>query len=353
MDRILQPSSFLDYNAPCGGDGYSGVFDNKLTLPVPFDINLLQAKGLNITSVLIQIFVDDFQAPGLCSRFQAKVNSVRFKELENILNAIDQTGPIGKVVTVAVPDYLLSEFKREKLAFLIDDPVSGAGDGFAIDFIKILFNYKPYLYIGSILGKVVDEDDKPIANALIETSNKLNGKTDTEGVFEIKNMYAGLNILKATANGYLTEYANVNIICSETAEDAYIRMRKIKKYTYNGQTFIKGDAININNIQFKQASPELSAVAKTELDKIFDFLNSNPEITIELSGHTSSEGDPAINIKLSRDRVKLCKEYLMEKGLTNDRIVAIGYGAENPVAPNDNEANRNKNRRVEMKILKF
>ena len=353
MDRILQPSSFSNYNVPCGGDGYSGSFDNDLTMPVPFEIDLTQAKDMNISSALIQVFLDDFQAPSFCSRFQVKINSVRFKEFENILNAIDQTGPIGRVVTVDVPDYLLSEFKKEKINILIDDPVSGAADGFAIDFIKIMLNHKPYSYKGSIIGKVVDENNKPITNALIESTTKLNGKTDNEGIFEIKNMQAGLNILKVTANDYLTEFANVNVICAETAEDAYIRMRKIKKYTYNGQTFILGDAININNIQFKQGSSELSAEAKSELDKIFDFLNNNSDIIIELSGHTSSEGDPAVNIKLSRDRVILCKEYLGQKGITNDRIVAIGYGAENPIVPNDTEANRIKNRRVELKILKF
>ncbi|MFN8257188.1 MAG: OmpA family protein [Bacteroidales bacterium] len=353
MDRILQPSSFSDYNAPCGGDGYSGVFDNKVTMPVPFDIDLKPAKGLNITSALIQIFVDDFQAPSFCSRFQVKINSVRFKELENLLNIIDQTGPVGKVVTIDIPGNMLTEFKKDKISILIDDPVSGAADGFAIDFIKILFNYKPYSYLGSITGKVVNENDEPISNAFIETTNKTSSKTNNEGVFELKNIYSGLNVLKVTASGYLTEYANVNIICSELVEDAYIRMRKIKQFTFNGQTFIQGDAININNIQFKQGSSEISAESKAELDKIFDFLNNNPEIIIELSGHTSSEGEPGFNIKLSADRVKLCKEYLVNKGITNDRIVAIGYGAENPLAPNDTEANRIKNRRVEMKILKY
>jgi len=354
MDRIILPSSYVKRNVPCGIDGYAESYDTSKTSPVPYEINMFFTKELVITSALIQIFVDDFQSPTLCSRFQVKVNSMRFKELEQVLSLIDETGQIGKVITLNFPTYLLGELKKDKLIISIDDPVSGAGDGYAIDFIKILINPKPYAYLGTIKGKVVNEKSEPIAGAIVETLNKQSIKSASDGVFKLHNIYAGLNILKASAEGYLPGFVNADVICSEeNAEDVVIKLRKKKSFAFNGKSIFEGDAININNIQFKQNSFELSAEAKTELNKIYDFLAKNPEISIELSGHTSSEGDALRNIQLSKDRVFLCKEFLVKKGIKANRIVAIGYGAENPIAPNDTEQNRIKNRRVEMKILKF
>ena len=61
---------------------------------------------LKIDSVLFQIFVDDFQAPSFHSHFQASLNGTRIPSLEQALNAVDQTGPIGKLITVnLLPEY--------------------------------------------------------------------------------------------------------------------------------------------------------------------------------------------------------------------------------------------------------
>jgi OmpA-OmpF porin, OOP family len=353
MDRILLPSSYVPNAEPNGADGYSGAFDKKTTTPAPIDIDLLQAKGMTINKILIQIFVDDFQSPRHSTRFQAKVNGTRFKELEQILNALDQTGPIGKIISIEVPDYLIPEFQKEKVSFLIDDPITGAGDGFAIDFIKLLFNFKPYAYLGFVSGNVINEDGEPINGALVATSNKLSVKTNSEGNFKISNVYAGLNIIHVSANGYMPENVNVDIICSGEQEGVEIQLKKKKLFVFNGQSIGRDDALPINNIQFKLNSFEILPEANAELDKIAQFLLENPSVFIELSGHTSSEGDAQKNVQLSKDRVNYCKKYLTKKGIDDFRIVAIGFGAEIPVAPNDTEENKVKNRRVEMKILRY
>jgi len=83
------------------------------------------------------------------------------------------------------------------------------------------------------------------------------------------------------------------------------------------------------------------------------FLQANPKAEIELSGHTSSEGDAALNRSLSYRRVKACKDYIVSRSVDRGRIVAHGYGPDRPVAPNDTEANRAKNRRVEMRVAKL
>jgi outer membrane protein OmpA-like peptidoglycan-associated protein len=86
-----------------------------------------------------------------------------------------------------------------------------------------------------------------------------------------------------------------------------------------------------------------------ELDKIVQFLQDNPTITIELSSHTDSRGDDTYNLKLSQKRAEAVKLYLVKKGINGDRLAATGFGIENPVADNNTPAGRAKNRRVEFK----
>jgi outer membrane protein OmpA-like peptidoglycan-associated protein len=75
-------------------------------------------------------------------------------------------------------------------------------------------------------------------------------------------------------------------------------------------------------------------------------------VEIELSGHTSSEGEIALNKALSYKRVQSCRDYLTGKGIGTERIHIVGYGPDRPVAANDTEENRKKNRRVELRIVK-
>ena len=82
-------------------------------------------------------------------------------------------------------------------------------------------------------------------------------------------------------------------------------------------------------------------------------MKENAGAEMELSGHTSSEGDRAMNRSLSYKRVKACKDYLVSRGIDEGRIIAVGFGPDKPVAPNDSEAGRAKNRRVEMRLTKL
>jgi len=114
-----------------------------------------------------------------------------------------------------------------------------------------------------------------------------------------------------------------------------------------------GESIVLKSILFDLGKADLRPESKPELDKVVAFLQANPKAEIALSGHTSSEGDAALNRSLSYRRVKACKDYIVSKGIDLGRIVAEGFGPDRPVAPNDTEANRAKNRRVEMRVVKL
>lgn len=113
----------------------------------------------------------------------------------------------------------------------------------------------------------------------------------------------------------------------------------------------KGKAIRLNRIYFDQSSPVLRSESYAELDQLADLLIKYPSVRIEIRGHTDNQGDFDLNTKLSRDRCQAVINYLAEKGIQRSRLKAVGRGPLDPVAPNNNEENRKKNRRVEFVIL--
>ncbi|HDR68345.1 MAG TPA: OmpA family protein, partial [Bacteroidaceae bacterium] len=77
----------------------------------------------------------------------------------------------------------------------------------------------------------------------------------------------------------------------------------------------------------------------------------NPTVQLEISGHTDNTGTYKINSKLSRDRAKAVVDYLTGRGIPATRLVYEGYADTQPIAPNDTAAGRERNRRVEFKVI--
>lgn len=111
-------------------------------------------------------------------------------------------------------------------------------------------------------------------------------------------------------------------------------------------------------VLFAFAKSKLTPESKNELDKIVSYLNSNEQISMEIIGHTDSEGSKSFNLQLSKDRAKTVKKYLVSKGINHRRLKTFGFGESQPVAPNkntdhsDNPEGRKQNRRIEFKVLK-
>jgi len=353
-DQIMVPSGYKPGTEKCGSDGYSTTTTRPNNNPRRITLNLSAVKAADIHSASLQLFVDDFQSPVLCSNFQVKLDSLRFIEMEKLLNALQQTGPIGKLINVKLPDEFLPMVKSDSISLFIDDPVTGAGDGFAVDFIKLLINPKELVYKGNIEGTIIDKSTRqPITNAIAEVKGYAITATDQEGRFSIKNIPAGMNVITGSAPTYASANAQVDVIANQTSDGIVIELSPSEKVVFNNKTMQEGDELVMNNIQFELGSATLTKTGKQELDKLSAFMNQNGKVEILLSGHTSTDGTNSFNKALSVNRVKTCKLYLMAKGIDEGRIQVIGYGSDKPIAPNDTEQNRSKNRRVEMKITKL
>ena len=98
---------------------------------------------------------------------------------------------------------------------------------------------------------------------------------------------------------------------------------------------------------------EILPESEPELERLLKLMNNNPSLEIELSGHTDNQGSAKANIDLSRERALSIIKYLVANGIDKNRLEFKGYGGSRPIASNANEESRQKNRRVEIKVLKF
>lgn len=105
-----------------------------------------------------------------------------------------------------------------------------------------------------------------------------------------------------------------------------------------------------NMVNFAFNSSELTPISKNNLDKLAEVLTNNPDTNINIYGHTDSKGSEAYNQRLSEKRAESVKKYLVSKNIVSNRIHAMGMGEQNPVASNETDEGRAKNRRVEFAI---
>ena len=112
-----------------------------------------------------------------------------------------------------------------------------------------------------------------------------------------------------------------------------------------------GDAVVLQNIQFEYNSSALTDDSQAGIEMLVEFLKRNPELKVELAGHTDDVGSASYNQKLSADRAESVRKALISNGIDETRLTAKGYGATKPLAPNDSEEHRALNRRTEMIII--
>jgi outer membrane protein OmpA-like peptidoglycan-associated protein len=136
-------------------------------------------------------------------------------------------------------------------------------------------------------------------------------------------------------------------------EDKCVTVPGVKEN--NGCPIIREEVIQkveyaAKRIQFEFAKAILKDESKTVLDEVADILVKNPELKLDIEGHTSNDGNLDANNKLSRDRAMSVKKYLVEKGIDELRLNAQGFGPSQPLNSGKTAAEKALNRRVELKL---
>ena len=115
--------------------------------------------------------------------------------------------------------------------------------------------------------------------------------------------------------------------------------------------FAAAASFTLTGVTFETSSSVIRPSSYGKLDEVAEALKANPDVRVEISGHTDNVGSDEGNLTLSQARAESVRRYFIEKGVAADRMEAKGYGETKPVATNDTAEGRAENRRVEMSRL--
>ncbi|MCL2327338.1 MAG: OmpA family protein [Bacteroidetes bacterium] len=172
-------------------------------------------------------------------------------------------------------------------------------------------------------------------NELLFASN-----ADYNGNFTVPFMEGRNYALSVSFPGYLFYSAQVNLETNRTMIEVPLQPIEV------------GSSVVLNNVFFDTDSYELKPESQAELLTIVDFMKVNLTLSFEIGGHTDNTGTKQNNITLSNNRAQAVYSFLVEHGIDSKRLTYKGYADTKPLAPNDSEANKAKNRRTELKITK-
>ena len=208
----------------------------------------------------------------------------------------------------------------------------------------------PKVLVTLVKGTISDADNGSPLEADIEITD--NSKNEVISTFKsnsstgayIVNLPSGKNYgLSVSRNGYLFHSENFNLADTADFQEFEIDV-KLKKIQV-------GTTIILKNIFFDYNKSTLQPESYAELDRVAEILSKQPNLKIEISGHTDNQGSLKYNTDLSESRAKTVVDYLIGKGISENRLTYKGYAYEKPIATNDTEEGRSANRRVEFKIL--
>lgn len=220
-------------------------------------------------------------------------------------------------------------------------PINSAGDDFGITFGKgengffssnrgdargydhiYSFEYDPVRI--TIEGLVMDKDEEPVKNAIIrivgnDGSNQKEVARD-DGSFSFALQRGVKYVMLAGAKGYLNQ--KQEFASDSTMEDANYWVEFILPSISKPSV--------VENIFYDYDKADLRPESKTALNELIAVLHDNPNVTIEMASHTDRWGSDAYNINLSERRAKSVVDYLVENGISRDRLQPHGYGKSRP-----------------------
>jgi len=300
-----------------------------------------------------------------------------FKTSLNELNEWDVAQNIGYPINTADDDVFYTVDATGRYAYYSANRMGGMGgkDIFRVVFLgseKEMVMSAEDILIAGTLDSMKTGFFLPVAELTIDTAFIVTGKvfnTNTEegvvsklefidveksqviatsmsndtGTYRASLPAAKAYGLEITARDYMF-FLDIMDITGESTDEEIIR-------NFGLEPVEIGATVVLENIFFETGKATLKEESFTQLEQVLKFMQSNPTMRMEISGHTDNTGSLKVNTRLSQARAEAVVEWLVERGIDASRLDAMGYAFDQPIASNDTAEGRAQNRRVEFKIL--
>lgn len=258
---------------------------------------------------------------------------------------------LGPAINTSSQEYSFAISAKGDEAYMVtyqQDLPGYKGDG---DIVKIQLSKSAQpdpvvLVYGKVLNQKTNEPISADINYFGLSDDKDYGSASSDpntGEYKII-LPRGVNYgFKSGAKGFGSVSQNLNV---EQLEE----YKEIERNLYLVPLEV-GQTVRLNNIFFDTGEATLREESENELENLKKLLNDNKDMTIEISGHTDDVGNDKNNMKLSSDRALAVLNWLLEQGISTEKVTSKGYGETKPIASNKTEEGKQKNRRVEFTIV--
>lgn len=234
-------------------------------------------------------------------------------------------------------------------------PGFGGPQAPAPNVVKITCELEALPKVGNVVGSLIDaENAAPIGEAKVKITDKLNRElelaADAGGAFRFENVPPGKVLITVEKEGYLRSVTEIEV---RVREDVQARIR-LNKRPKRGKVLVTARELKLRDkIHFATNSSNITPDSMALVQEIADVLQRRAEIQeVEIQGHTDNTGSAPYNMRLSQQRADSVRQELIRLGVDTSRLSAKGYGQEKPLLPNVSDANRARNRRVQLIIKK-
>jgi len=224
--------------------------------------------------------------------------------------------------------------------------VQGGWDLFSFDLYEEA-RPEQVLFLKGVLKD--EKTDRPLTDARIELKNVSTKRITNIPVDSVTGEYVAVSLfkndmimtVKKTGYAYESHYFAQEDTVNEEPVELDIEIKEIEV----------GSSYKLNDIHFPTNSFDLSKASKTIIDGFIEFLNENAGVEVSIEGHTDNVGSKETNHVLSENRANAVYSYLIENGISKNRLRYQGFGEDNPVASNETYKGRAMNRRTVFVIL--
>jgi len=268
----------------------------------------------------------------------------------------DEKGKLQKPKNIGVPINtdkdevgLIVSTNGEK-AFFSSNELKGKGAGAWDVFTFNLHKEARPDKIVFLKGTLTNEDGtKPAAS--IEIKGSLSQSVQKVNVDTVSGKYTAVYTLKNDEDILVTVKQQGKAFTSQLIKQTAENVGKPIKQDFQQKEIEIGKSYNINNIQYKTNSSDLADESKFVIQEFANYLKENDNLKVEIRGHTDNVGNSKSNLALSTDRAFTVLVLLQQLGINKDKLSFKGFGDTSPIADNNTELGKAKNRRTEFMIL--